>query len=153
MNQLTEMPHFEAQPIRRVWHEEQWFYSVSDVVAVLTDSKDAKAYWRKLKQRESQLVTLCHGLKVPSSDGKMRKEDCATREGILRIIQSIPSKKAEPFKQWLAQVGEERLAESEDPQKALERAREYYRKLGYTEKWINQWSGPLLIGLYYRRVN
>ena len=129
---------FQEKAIRRTWHNEEWYFSVSDVVGVLSESKDAKAYWRKLKQRENQLVTLCHGLKLPAKDGKMRKEDCSNTEGLFRIIQSIPSKKAEPFKQWLAKVGYERIQEIENPELAAERAREYYRDLGYDENWINK---------------
>ncbi len=127
---------FQEKEIRRVWHNEEWWFSVSDIVGVLSESKDYKAYWRKLKQREPQLVTICHGLKLKAKDGKMRKEDCANTEGIFRIIQSIPSPKAEPFKQWLAKVGYERVQEIENPELAAERARQYYRELGYDEDWI-----------------
>lgn len=129
---------FQEKAIRRTWHNEEWWFSVSDVVGVLSESKDPKAYWRKLKQRENQLVTLCHGLKLPAKDGKMRKEDCSNTEGLFRIIQSIPSKKAEPFKQWLAKIGYERIQEIENPELAAERARQYYRDLGYSEDWINK---------------
>ena len=129
---------FQEKAIRRTWHNEEWYFSVSDVVGVLSESKDPKAYWRKLKQRENQLVTLCHGLKLPAKDGKMRKEDCSNTQGLFRIIQSIPSKKAEPFKQWLAKVGYERIQEIENPELAAERARQYYRDLGYDENWINK---------------
>ena len=127
---------FQEKEIRRVWHEGEWWFSVSDIVGVLSESKDAKAYWRKLKQREPQLVTICHGLKLKAKDGKMRKEDCANTEAIFRIIQSIPSPKAEPFKQWLAKVGYERVQEIENPELAAERARQYYCELGYSEDWI-----------------
>lgn len=127
---------FEERHIRRTWHNEEWWFAVSDVIKVLTESKDAKAYWRKLKEREPQLVTICHGLKIPSTDGKMRVEDCANTQGILRIIQSVPSPKAEPFKLWLAQVGYERIQEIENPELAAERAREYYKALGYDDAWI-----------------
>jgi DNA-damage-inducible protein D len=129
---------FQEKAIRRTWHNEEWYFSVSDVVGVLSESKDPKAYWRKLKQRENQLMTLCHGLKLPAKDGKMRKEDCSNTQGLFRIIQSIPSKKAEPFKQWLAKVGYERIQEIENPELAAERARQYYRDLGYDENWINK---------------
>ena len=127
---------FQEKEIRRVWHNDEWYFSVSDIVGALSESKDAKAYWRKLKQREPQLVTICHGLKLVAKDGKNRKEDCANTEGIFRIIQSIPSPKAEPFKQWLAKVGYERVQEIENPELAAERARQYYRELGYDEDWI-----------------
>lgn len=131
--------------IRYVWHkqEEEFYFSVVDVVQILTDSADGRKYWNKLKQRlceeGSELVTNCHQLKMPSKkDGKMYKTDVANMEQLLRIIQSIPSPKAEPFKQWLAQVGKERLDETIDPQIAIERAVETYRKQGYSEKWIKQ---------------
>ncbi len=127
---------FQEKEIRRVWHNEEWWFSVSDVVGVLSDSRDPKAYWRKLKQRESQLVTICHGLKLLADDGKMRTEDCANTESMFRIIQSIPSPKAEPFKLWLAQVGYERIQEIENPELAAQRARQYYKDLGYGEDWI-----------------
>lgn len=130
--------------IRKVWHkqQEEWYFSVIDVCQVLTDSVNPTAYWRKLKQRlkfeGNETVTICHGLKMESPDGKMRKTDCVSTEQLLRIIQSIPSKKAEPFKQWLAHVGAERLEEMADPEKALDRGLEYYRQKGYPDKWIKQ---------------
>jgi DNA-damage-inducible protein D len=127
---------FQEKQIRRVWHQEDWSYSVSDTIAVLTESKDAKAYWRKLKQREPQLVTICHGLKLVSKDGRLRVEDCANTEGLFRIIQSIPSPKAEPFKLWLAQVGYERVQEIENPELAANRARQLYQEKGYSNEWI-----------------
>ena len=135
---------FQSKQIRSVWkvEEEQWYFSIVDVVEVLTDSVDAAAYWRKLKQRlnieGSETVTFCHGLKMKAMDGKMRLTDVADAKGMLRIIQSIPSPKAEPFKMWLAQVGEERLDEIADPEKAIMRGAEFYRAKGYTEGWINQ---------------
>ena len=130
--------------IRYVWHkqEEEFYFSVVDVVQILTESADGRKYWNKLKQRlreeGNELVTNCHQLKMPAADGKMRMTDVANMEQLLRIIQSIPSPKAEPFKQWLAQVGKERLDETIDPQIAIERAVETYRKQGYSEKWIKQ---------------
>lgn len=130
--------------IRKVWssREEEWYFSIIDVIAVLTESTNATAYWRKLKQRlkeeGNETVTNCHGLKMKAADGKMRLTDCATTEQLLRIIQSIPSKKAEPFKLWLARVGSERLEEMADPEKALDRGMEYYRRKGYTEGWIKE---------------
>ena len=130
--------------IRKVWssREEEWYFSIIDVIAVLTESTNATAYWRKLKQRlkeeGNETVTNCHGLKMKAADGKMRLTDCATTEQLLRIIQSIPSKKAEPFKLWLARVGAERLEEMADPEKALDRGMEYYRRKGYTEGWIKE---------------
>jgi prophage antirepressor-like protein len=133
---------FESIGIRRVWHEERWFYSVVDVVAVLTESNEPRKYWRAMKSREREneieLSTICRQLKLPSSDGKSYLTDCADMEGLLRIIQSVPSKKAEPFKRWLAKIGHERLEEMSDPALAINRAREYWKKHGRSEKWIQQ---------------
>ena len=138
---------FEDQPIRTAWNEEQeeWYFSVVDVVGVLTDQKDvngARNYWKVLKNRlkkeGSELVTNCNQLKMVSQDGKRRMTDVATTEQLLRLIQSIPSKKAEPFKLWLAQVGRERIEETIDPELSIERALETYARLGYPEDWINQ---------------
>lgn len=133
---------FREQTIRRIWHDDEWWFSVVDVCAVLTDSRDAGAYWRKLKQRlgaeGSEVVTFCHGLKLDAPDGKQRVTDCANTEGLFRIIQSIPSPKAEPFKRWLAQVGYERVKEIEDPELASARARELYEAKGYPKDWIEK---------------
>lgn len=133
---------FQEATIRRVWHNEEWWFSVTDVCAILTASPDAGAYWRKLKQRLNaeggQPVTFCHGLKLQAPDGKQRKTDCANTEGLFRIIQSIPSPKAEPFKRWLAQVGYERVKEIENPELASARARELYQAKGYPKAWIEK---------------
>ena len=135
---------FEKQRIRTAWDEEkeEWYFSIVDVVGVLTDSVDPTAYWRKLKQRlkaeGNETVTNCHGLKMTAHDGKKRLTDVADTEQLLRIIQSIPSPKAEPFKLWLAQVGRERIEETIDPELTIERALETYLKKGYTREWINQ---------------
>ncbi|MCR4652152.1 MAG: hypothetical protein K5744_00455 [Eubacterium sp.] len=135
---------YEDQPIRTAWveDEEEWYFSIVDVVQVLTESKDATAYWRKLKQRLKQegneTVTNCHGLKMNAQDGKKRLTDVANTEQLLRLIQAIPSKKAEPFKLWLAQVGRERIEETIDPELTIDRALETYAKLGYDADWINQ---------------
>ena len=133
---------FESKAIRRVWHQEEWWFSIVDVVSALTDSLDAGAYWRKLKQRlleeGSQVVTNCHGLKLEAPDGKMRETDCANTKGMFRIIQSIPSPKAEPFKQWLAQVGYERVQEIENPELAQERMKEIFEQKGYSKDWIDK---------------
>ena len=135
---------FENQRIRTAWDEEkeEWYFSIVDVVGVLTDSVDPTAYWRKLKQRlkaeGNETVTNCHGLKMTAHDGKKRLTDVADTEQLLRIIQSIPSPKAEPFKLWLAQVGWERIEETIDPELTIERALETYLKKGYTREWINQ---------------
>jgi len=134
---------FENQKIRTAWDAEgeKWWFSIVDIVAILTDSVDATAYWRKLKQRlkeeGNETVTNCHGLKMRATDGKMRLTDVADTEQILRIVQSIPSKKAEPFKLWLATVGNERIDEMQNPELTIERAMREYRNLGYSEEWIN----------------
>lgn len=142
MNNETKI--FEGNKIRSAWdaEKEEWYFSVVDVVRTLTDSKDAGAYWRKLKQRlkeeGSEVVTFCHGLKMLAADGKMRETDAADMQGIFRIIQSVPSPKAEPFKMWLAEVGKERLDETVDPELTIERALETYLRKGYSREWINQ---------------
>ena len=145
IEKTEELEFFFDDTIRKIWHkqEEEWYFSVVDVCQVLTDSADGRKYWNKLKQRltaeGSELVTNCHQLKMKSpKDGKMYKTDCASTEQLLRIIQSIPSKKAEPFKLWLAQVGKERLDEIADPELAFERMIRTYRAKGYSEKWIEQ---------------
>ena len=133
---------FQEKAIRRTWHNEEWWFSVVDVCGVLTESVDAGAYWRKLKQRlgteVGQPVTFCHGLKLEAPDGKQRVTDCANTEGLFRIIQSIPSPKAEPFKRWLAQVGYERVREIENPELAAARMRELYAAKGYSDEWIEK---------------
>jgi hypothetical protein len=133
---------FQDKGIRRIIHDGEWWFSVVDICGVLTGSVDPGAYWRKLKQRlneeVNEPVTFCHGLKLPAPDGKMRETDCANTEGIFRIIQSIPSPKAEPFKRWLAKVGYERVQEIDDPELATARTRELYRAKGYSEAWIEK---------------
>lgn len=135
---------FENKKIRAVWDDmrEEWYFSIVDVVSVLTDSVDGRKYWNKLKQRlkaeGSELVTNCHQLKLPSSDGKLYKTDVATTEQLFRLIQSIPSPKAEPFKLWMAQTAKERLDEIQDPELTIDRAMMEYKALGYSESWINQ---------------
>ena len=135
---------FEDNRIRTAWDEEneEWLFSVVDVVGVLTESRDAGAYWRKLKERlnieGNQTVTNCHTLKMTAADGKQRQTDVANTEQLLRIIQSIPSPKAEPFKMWLAAIGSERIDETIDPELAIDRALETYLKKGYDEEWIHQ---------------
>jgi DNA-damage-inducible protein D len=133
---------FQSRKIRRIWHNEEWFFSVVDVCGALTNSPDPGAYWRKLKQRlnaeGSEVVTFCHGLKLEASDGKKYVTDCAGTKSIFRIIQSIPSPKAEPFKQWLAQVGYERVQEIENPEIAQERMKELYELKGYPKDWIDK---------------
>lgn len=138
---------FENHPIRRIYDEktETWFFSVIDIVQILTEQADyqtARKYWNKLKERlnneGSQLVTNCHRLKLEAADGKKYLTDVATAETLLRLVQSIPSPKAEPIKLWLAKVGYERMQEMGDPARSLNRARETWQKQGYSEKWIQQ---------------
>lgn len=144
MTKKNTIQLFENKKVRTVWDEEQekWYFSIVDVVEVLTDSVDATAYWRKLKQRlkaeGNETVTNCHGLKMQAADGKMRMTDVADTEQLFRLIQSIPSPKAEPFKQWMAQIASDRLDEMQDPELTIDRAMEQYLQLGYSENWINQ---------------
>jgi len=125
MDEKKKIVVFQDKKIRRIWHEDEWYFSVVDVVAALTESVDAKDYWYRLKKRESEygveLSTICRQLKLEAPDGKLRLTDCANTENMFRIIQSIPSKKAEPFKQWLAKVGYERIEEIENPELAQDR--------------------------------
>jgi len=138
----TGIAVFRGKEIRKTIHNNEWWFSVVDVCAILTESADPGAYWRKLKQRlkkeGSEVVTVCHGLKLVAPDGKFRKTDCANTEGIFRIIQSIPSPKAEPFKRWLAKVGYERVQEIEDPELATKRTRALYKAKGYSDDWIEK---------------
>ena len=131
---------FKGKTVRKTIHNNEWWFSVVDVCGALTESADSGAYWRKLKQRlkdeGSEVVTFCHGLKLEAPDGKKYETDCANTEGIFRIIQSIPSPKAEPFKRWLARVGYERIQEIEDPELASKRARALYKAKGYPDDWI-----------------
>lgn len=136
---------FESKKVRTHWDEmtETWYFSVIDVVEILTDSSNPRDYWFKMKKRVKtedglELSTICRQLKMEATDGKMRETDVAETQSLLRIIQSIPSPKAEPFKQWLAKVGYERMQEIQDPEMGLERARENWQKLGRSEKWIQQ---------------
>ncbi len=144
MTKVNAIQLFESKNVRTIWDsdQEKWFVSIIDVVAILTDSVDANAYWRKLKQRlkaeGNETVTNCHGLKMIAPDGKMRLTDVADTEQLFRLIQSIPSPKAEPFKLWLAQIASERLDEIQDPELTIDRALEQYLQLGYSENWINQ---------------
>ena len=153
---------FGDRKIRSVWDDEAeiWYFSIVDVVAVLTGSKDPLAYWRKLKQRlkaeGNETVTNCHGLKLRAADGKMRMTDVATAEQMFRVIQSIPSPKAEPFKMWMVKVAAERIDQMQDPELSIQQALADYRRLGYTEKWsarrlIPQCIGCRSIGCRYRR--
>jgi BRO family, N-terminal domain len=144
MKQEDAIRLFENKKVRAIWdtEHEKWFVSIIDVVSVLTESIDSNAYWRKLKQRlkeeGNKTVTNCHGLKMIAQDGKMRMTDVADTEQLFRLIQSIPSPKAEPFKLWLAQLASDRLDELQDPEISIDRALEQYLQLGYSENWINQ---------------
>ncbi len=141
---MSNIKLFESKQIRSVWSEKEqkWFFSVIDVVGALTDSPDPKDYWYRIKKREKisgvELSTICRQLKLEATDGKLRATDCANTEGLLRIIQSIPSPKAEPFKLWLARVGYDRLEEIENPELAAKRMRELYKAKGYSEEWIEK---------------
>lgn len=144
MNENNSIQLFEDRKIRTAWDEEQeeWYFSVQDVVAVLSESTDPKQYIKKMRTRDPQLSanwgTICTPVQMLAADGKQRKVQAANTEGILRIIQSIPSPKAEPFKRWLAQVGRERIEETIDPEQAIDRALETYQKKGYDADWIHQ---------------
>lgn len=144
MTQKQAIQLFEERKVRTVWDDEagKWYVSIVDVIAVLTESKDAAAYWRKLKQRlkaeGNETVTNCHGLKMTAPDGKIRLTDVADVEQLFRLVQSIPSPKAEPFKLWLSSLARERLEEIDDPEQGIDRMLEYYHRKGYSENWINQ---------------
>ena len=145
MSEVTQIKLFEESKIRSIWNEEeqQWYFSVIDVVAVLTESVNPRDYWFKMKRRVHsedgiELSTICRQLKLPAPDGKMRTTDCANVKGLFRIIQSIPSPKAEPFKQWLAQVGYDRVLEIENPELAQERMKDLYEQKGYPKDWIDK---------------
>lgn len=144
MTQKQSLQIFEDRKIRTVWDDEQekWYFSIVDTVEILTESKDATAYWRKLKQRlkaeGNETVTNCHAFKMRAIDGKMRLTDVADTEQLLRLIQSIPSPKAEPFKQWMAHVASVRIDQMQDPELSIEQAMVDYKRLGYSDAWINQ---------------
>jgi len=141
---MTSIKLFESKKVRSEWNEEEqkWYFAVADVIEILTDSPDPKDYWYRMKKREKlsgvELSTICRQLKMPSTDGKKYITDCSNTEGLLRIIQSIPSPKAEPFKQWLASVGYQRMQEIENPELAQARIRETYRAKGYSDEWIEK---------------
>lgn len=144
MTQKEAIKLFEERKVRTVWDDEteEWYFSIIDVIGVLTDSVDPRKYWNKLKQRlkeeGNELVTNCHQLKLRSSDGKYYKTDVATTNQLFRLIQSIPSPKAEPFKQWMAHVAAERLDQLQDPELSINQAMTDYKRLGYSDNWINQ---------------
>ena len=134
-NQNSIVP-FEGQEIRKIWHDEQWYFSVIDIIHSLTDSTQPSKYWNNIKIKENQLSLILRKFKFPAPDGKMRSTDCANTEGVFRIIMSVPSPKAEPLKLWLASLGKQAIDEAEDPELLTERQAELYRAKGYTEKWI-----------------
>lgn len=143
MKEQNQLIIFQNKEIRRIWENEEWWFAVVDIIAILTESVNPSDYWYRLKKREKEasgieLSTNCRKLKILSSDGKKYKTDCSNMEGIFRIIQSVPSPKAEPFKKWLATVGYERIQEIENPELAVQRAREHYKGLGYSDEWIEK---------------
>jgi len=145
MNEKNKLVIFQDKKIRRTWHNKEWYFSIIDVLRVLTNQEDfqkTRKYWNKLSQRlkneGSEVVTNCHQLKLKASDGKLRSTDCANTKSLFRIIQSIPSKKIEPFKQWLAQVGHERIKEIENPELGQNRIKKYYELKGYPKDWIDK---------------
>jgi BRO family, N-terminal domain. len=142
-NELTKISLFQGKQIRRAFHENEWWFSVIDVVGFLTESQKPRDYWHKMKIRKKksaniQLSTICRQLKLEAPDGKQRETDCANTEGIFRILQSVPSPKAEPFKQWLAKVGKERIDEIENPELGMDRVKSIYEKKGYDKGWLDK---------------
>jgi len=142
MEDKNKLVVFQDKKIKRAWHNTEWYFSIIDIISVLTESVDPAAYWRKLKQRlkeeGNETVTNCHALKMLAPDGKMRLTDVANTKDCFRLIQSIPSPRAEPFKQWLAQVGYERIEEIENPELGQDRIKEYYELKGYPKEWIDK---------------
>lgn len=142
MDENKALAVFQGKKIRRIWHQDQWYFSVIDIIEALTDSSNPRNYWNMLKNRESEhgieLYTFCVQLKLASSDGKYYETDCASTKSLFRLIQSIPSKNAEPFKLWLAQVGYERVQEIENPELSQERMKELYEQKGYSKSWIDK---------------
>ena len=142
MNPETSLIVFQGKNIRRTWHNDEWWFSVVDIIGILTESEDARNYWKVLKHRlnkeGSEVVTKCNQLKLPAADGKFYETDCANIKTLFRIIQSVPSKRAEPLKLWLAQVGYERVQEIENPELAQKRMRGLYKNKGYSDEWIER---------------
>jgi len=143
MDSKNALVVFQGKEIRRLWYNEEWWFSVVDIIRVLTESEDARNYWKVLKHRlisegANETVTKCNQLKLPAEDGKLRETDCANVETLFRLVQSIPSPNAEPFKLWLAQVGYERIQEIENPELAQARMKEIYKAKGYSDDWIEK---------------
>ena len=138
MEENNKLNVFQGNTIRKEWHNEQWYFSVVDVIEILTDSPKPRNYWSDLKRRENQLHEVCVQLKMLATDGRNRLTDCANTQGILRIVMSVPSPKAEPLKQWLAQVGTERIQETENPELMTERQIALYKAKGYPDEWIER---------------
>lgn len=138
MEKDNELTPFEGKEIRKVWHDEQWFFSIVDIVGILTDSEKPSQYWHNMKKRDNQLSPICLKLKLMGQDGRKRPSDCANTEGVFRIIQSVPSPKAEPFKLWLAALGKQAIDEAENPELLTKRQDELYRAKGYPEDWIKE---------------
>ncbi|MFH1972342.1 MAG: Bro-N domain-containing protein [archaeon] len=139
---MNKLAVFQDKKIRKIWHNDEWWFSVVDIIGVLTESVDARKYWNKLNQRlkeeGSEVVTFCHQLKLIAEDGKLRETDCANTEGAFRLIQSVPSPKAEPLKLWLAKTGYERVQEIENPELGQNRIKKYYELKGYPQEWIEK---------------
>jgi prophage antirepressor-like protein len=134
----NELTPFEGKEIRKVWHNEQWFFSIIDIIGTLTNSPQPQTYWGMLKKRENELITICDRFKLLAADGKMRMTDCANTEGVFRIIMSVPSPKAEPLKLWLASLGKQAIDEAENPELLSERQAELYKAKGYSDEWVKR---------------
>lgn len=159
MTRTNAIKIFEEKKVRTIWDDEteEWYFSIVDVVSILTDSIDGRKYWNKLKQRlkaeGSELVTNCHQLKLPAADGKYYKTDVATTEQLFRLIQSVPSPKAEPFKLWIAQIAKERLDQLQDPELSINQALMDYKRLGYSDNWKPKPANRLFRHLTLNKCN
>lgn len=138
MENQNNLASFEGDRIRKIWHNEEWYFSAIDVIGILTESSSPSHYWSMLKKRDKQIVTVCYKLKLKGIDGKSYLTDCANTEGVFRILMSVPSPKAEPFKLWLASLGKQAIDEAENPELLTDRQAELYRAKGYTEEWIGR---------------
>jgi DNA-damage-inducible protein D len=138
MENSTNLTPFEGERIRKIWHDEQWYFSVVDIIQVLTDSEKPSQYWHNMKKRDTDLSPICLKLKLKGQDGKTYPSDCANTEGVFRILMSVPSPKAEPFKLWWANLGKQAIDEAENPELLTERQAELYRAKGYSNEWVSQ---------------